>query len=156
MDDTQLRVAALDHYRRLVSLVYREIGVLRASHHPLAAKAKAKDPLFKNETRKGRARDIYRMTLAETDPVRIAAAYENRSGLSLMEIHEAFLNGKWGNRFGGYSYGGPRWARITETALKLGSALQNGSASELSRVIRTVLTLEHNNGRITEKYSQLD
>jgi hypothetical protein len=156
MKEAQLTVAALNHYRRLVALLYREIGVLRDANHSLARKAKAKDPLFQNETRKSRARDIYRATLSQTEPQKIAAAYESRSGLSLKEVHEAFASGQWKNRSGEYSFGGPRWALIAETALKLGVALEHQRVSELSGLIATVLTLEHNNGRITQKYSQLD
>ena len=156
MEHAQLHKNALDHYRRLVALLYREIGVLKESNHPLARKAKKTDPLFAQASRKQRAKFIYGLTLAQTDPAQIATEYYTRSGLTLDDVHDAFANGRWAGYDGRCSYGGPLWASIAETAISLGNALQQQVWHDIQPLLATVKTLEHNNGHITTKYPQLD
>jgi hypothetical protein len=155
MEHAQLRQTALDDYRRLVALLYREIGVLRTSNHALASKAKKNDALF-CQARKQRAKDIYRVTLSQTDPAQIAAEYHTLSGLTLQDLHEAFANGRWAGYDGRCSYGGPRWATIADTTINLGNALQQQAWNDIPPILDTIKTLQHNNGYITEKYPQLD
>ena len=156
MEPAQLRKTALDHYRRLVALLYREIGVLKPNNHALASKAKKTDALFNEATRKQRAKDIYRLTLAQTDPAQITAPYQTRSGLTLDDIHEAFASGTWRGHNGTYSFGGPRWATIAATTIQLGNALRQQAWNDIPPLLTTINTLQHNNGRITTKYEQLD
>ena len=153
---TQIRSLALDHYRRLVALLYREVGVIRKSHHAQVFAKIRQDPLFQPTSRKDRARQLYKLTLSEMTPSGIEAPFVRQSGLTVQDIHEAFVNGNWLNYSGGYSYGGPRWALIAETALKLRAAIEAEAYSEIEDLLQKVKGLKHNNGLIIAKYPQLD
>lgn len=152
----KLRSEALDYFRRLVALTYREIGVLETrNHEAVAAKAK-RDGGFFGDERKKRATQLYRMTLAETATAKILNPYERQTGLSLEDVLDAFENGEWRNSSGGFSYGGPKWASIVRCAIQLRDAIGNETWVEIEELLKRINTLEHNTGRIVVKFSQLD
>lgn len=67
---------AIDCFQRLVSLLYREIGVLKPQNHAdVAAKAKLSAPFFKD--RKREAKRLYQETRHEKRPQVILGAYED-------------------------------------------------------------------------------
>jgi hypothetical protein len=74
--------------------LYREAGVLTPAIHPgLAEKMNSKDPLFNPATRRRRAKDLYRLTITDTDVTRIAAPYERQTHLSVQDVYDAFSTG---------------------------------------------------------------
>lgn len=152
----KLRSQALDYLRRLVALAYREIGVLETRNHKaIAAKAKRDDGFF-GTGRKERAKQLYRMTLAETATAKILDLYERQTGLSLENVLDAFENGEWRNPSGEFSYGGPKWASIVRCTIQLRDAIGNEAWAEIEELLKRINTLEHNTARIVEKFSQLD
>jgi hypothetical protein len=154
--DSQVRNQALNHFRHLVALLYREIGVLQPRHHEtIAAKAKLSGGFF-GPNRKERALQLYRLTRAETDSRRILDPYSNQTGLKLDDLLEAFAYGRWQNRAGQFSFGGPRWAQIADFAIRLREVIERESWAQVPHLLAEVVKLNHNSGRIVDKYSQLD
>jgi hypothetical protein len=146
----------LDYFRRVVALVYREIGVLRASNHQaIASKANAAGGFFGLD-RKAQAKQLYKLSLADISITQTLGRYAKRTGLTLEDVHEAFRAGNWGSASGRFAFGGPKWAAITKAAIQLGSAIQDQDWPEVERLADLVDTLEHNNGRIVGKFVQLD
>jgi hypothetical protein len=151
----QKRPDVTDCFRRLVSLLYREIGVLKPQNHgDIAAKAKLSEPFFKE--RKRAAKRLYRETRHEERPQVILAAYQAHTGLTLEDVHEAFDRGKWATPSGRIAFGGPKWATITKFTLDLRDAIASNDQERQTILIGKIYALEHNNGRIVEKFSELD
>ena len=68
-DFKQMRLEALDTFRRLVALLYREIGVLNSRNHPeLAGKRKLESGFFATPARTIIARQVYQRTRPAPDP----------------------------------------------------------------------------------------
>jgi atypical dual specificity phosphatase len=68
-DFKQMRLEALDTFRRLVALLYREIGVLNSRNHPeLAGKRKLESGFFATPARKIIARQVYQRTRPAPEP----------------------------------------------------------------------------------------
>ena len=66
----------LDIFKRTISFLYREIGVLRDSNHAdVYQKAKTENDFF-GENRKRLAHNLYHKTKNFDDPVLIIAPYE--------------------------------------------------------------------------------
>jgi hypothetical protein len=155
-DFKQMHLEALDTFRRLVALLYREIGVLNPRNHPeLAGKRKLESGYFATPARKIMARQVYQRTKPAPDPEAITYEFETLTGLSLHDIEGAFREGTWKNALGGYSYGGPKWASIARATISLRDAIVNHDASGMRHLLREINGLEHNNGRIVTKFSEL-
>ena len=155
---TQLTVhkRGLDYFRRVVALVYREIGVLKASNHQvIASKANVAGGFF-GPDRKAQAKQLYKLSLTDISIAQTLGRYAKRTGLTLEDVYEAFRAGSWGSASGGLDFGGPKWAAVTKAAIQLGSAIQDQVWPEVERMADLVDTLEHNNGKIVGKFAQLD
>jgi hypothetical protein len=145
----------IDCFQRLVSLLYREIGVIRPQNHAaVAAKAKLSAPFFKD--RKREAKRLYQETRHEKRPQVILGVYESRTGLTLEDIYEAFDRGKWKTATGIVAFGGPKWAATAKFTLDLRDAIASQDQQLQTTLVAQIDTLQHNNGRVVEKFSQLD
>lgn len=146
----------LDYFRRVVALVYREIGVLKpANHKVIASRANLDGDIF-GPGRKQQAKQLYKLSLTDSSVPQTLARYVNRTGLTLEDVDEAFRTGNWRTASGGIAFGGPRWAAISRAVIELASAIQNKTWSEVEQLTNSIDVLEHNNGRIVAKFSQLD
>jgi hypothetical protein len=153
---TTIQSRGLDYFRRVVALVYREIGVLKAPNHAaVAAKINAAGGFF-GPQRKVEAQKLYKLSLTDISIDYTLTRYAKRTGLTLDDVYEAFRSGKWGTASGEFGFGGPRWAAITKTAIELGSAIRGKNWSAVEAAISEIDGLEHNNGRIVGKFAQLD
>lgn len=151
----ETRSDAVEAFRRLVSLLYREIGVLKTRNHPrVAAKAKLGAPFFQD--RKGEAKRIYRETRDENQPHRILDSYTAQTGLTLEDIREAFEQGDWKTSSGSIAYGGLKWAKVAEFTQALCNSIDQDDEERLAALMTRLPTLQHNNGLIIKKFSQLD
>lgn len=152
MNDASIRAKGLDYFRRTVAMLYREVGVLKPKNHPsLAKKAKLAEPFFAD--RKAQAKQLYKLSLTDRMLDLTLDRYEKRTGLSLKDVHDVFAEGTWGSP---PSFGGPKWAEIAATAIDLGNALGEQRWGEVAELTQVVDSLEHNNGRLIDKFSQLD
>jgi len=141
MDEIQ---TALYFYRKLVYVLYQEVGTLQPRIHPeLAEKANIKTAFFERE-RVRQAAALYVLTENETDLDKILAPYIERTGLSLEEVEQAFREGNWQNKFGGYTFGGPRWAKIAQIALELRNAIRNADWPRASDLVYETKKLKTN------------
>jgi hypothetical protein len=146
----------LDYFRRMVALVYREIGALKVSnHHLFASKANLAGGYF-GQARKVQAKQLYKLSLTDTSITQTLERYSKRTGLTLEDAHEAFSTGNWHSASGVYLFGGPKWATITSVAIQLRLAIQDQNWPEVARLANLVETLEYNNGKIFAKFAQLD
>ena len=156
MDEAAIQKKGLDYFRRILVLLYREIGVLKVGNHAgVVAKAKLSGG-FIGENRKVQAKELYKISLTDPQVGYTLARYEKRTGLSLSDVHEAFRDGNWGTQSRGYAFGGPKWAEIASAAVDLGTSIQRMAWSDVERLTRRIEGLEHNNGRIVDKFKQLD
>lgn len=152
---TNVESDSLDFFRKEVSFLYREIGILKTRNHPeLAAKARL-DGGFFSPSRKSLAKDYYHQTKTQDDPSVILKPYVEHTGLDLEDIYRIFDEGDWKNSYGGYSYGGPKWAKIAKNALELRDAIDRGDWDEAWEITRRGKSLEHNNGLLVNKFSEL-
>lgn len=152
MDEAAIRTKGLDFFRRTVALLYREIGVLKpANHAGVAAKAKLSEPFFAD--RKAQAKQLYKLSISDPTVELTLARYEERTGLTLEDSRQAFEEGKWGNP---PSFGGRKWAAIASAAIKLGDAIREKAWPQVYQLTQEIHGLEHNNGRIVAKFSQLN
>lgn len=153
---TNIQSRGLDYFRRVVALVYREIGVLKASNHAaIAAKINTAGDFF-GQQRKVEAKRLYKLSLTDISVDHTLMRYAKRTGLTLDDVYEAFRSGQWGTASGGFAFGGPRWAAITKAAIELGSAIRSKTWAEVEAAINVINGLEHNNGPIVGKFAQLD
>jgi hypothetical protein len=153
MDDASIRKKGLDYFRRVVALLYREIGVLKAANHAgVAAKARLSGGFFGTD-RKLQAKQLYKLSLTDPNLALTLSRYEKRTGLTLEDLREAFEAGHWGKP---PSFGGQKWAAIAAAAIQLAAAIRAAAWSEVDRMTMTIERLEHNNGPIVGKFGQLD
>ncbi len=106
--------------------------------------------------RKSEAKKIYRTTISEVDPEQIAAPYGVRTGLSLEDVFKVFHEGDWLLGRKRYSFGGPNWARIAGTTLTLQDVILKEEWHQVPQLIAEINVLCHNNGRIVDKFTELD
>lgn len=150
------KAIALYFFRKLVYVLYLEIGALRPEIHPeLAAKANLKTAFFEREKEK-QATALYRLTETEEQPDRIAAPYAERTGLSLQDLHRAFTEGNWRNKFGAYTFGGPRWARIAEVTLDLKKRIEQGDWEKTADLVYEIKKLKTNQTYLVNHFERGD
>ena len=146
---------ALEIYRKLVSLLYREIGAMVRNNHPMLYDgSKLAGSTFAKE-RKQRARDIYCDSRGERDPDAIAELYRRETGLSLDQVHQAFREGDWLLGRSKHSFGGPKWAKIAEAAADLRQTIRDRDETAAVVTLKQVEVLQHNNGPIVDKFREL-
>jgi hypothetical protein len=153
MDD---KATALYFFRKLVYVCYLEIGSLQHRNHPqMAAKALLKTAFFEREKEK-QAASLYRMTENEESPAVILAPYIERTGLTLENVHRAFAEGDWKNKFGKYTFGGPRWARISELTLELQKLIEQGEWEKTADLIYEIKKLKTNQTYLVSHFERGD
>lgn len=151
MDD---KATALYFFRKLVYVSYLEIGALKPQIHPqLAAKANLKNAFFQREKEK-QASELYYLTETEEVPAKIIAPYMERTGLSLQDIHRAFVEGDWRNKFGGYTFGGPRWARIVEATIELEHLIEKGEWENTADLVYEIKKLKTNQALLISHFER--
>ena len=156
MATPNIQSRGLNYFRRVVALLYREIGVLKASHHVAIAAKVNKSGGFFGEQRKVEAKKLYKLSLTDISIDLTLTRYVKRTGLTLEDVYEAFQSGTWGSASGTFSFGGPRWAAIALAAIELASAIRSKAWPEVEDVIGKIDGLKHNNGSIVTKFAQLD
>lgn len=153
MEQSQI---SLYFFRKLVYLLYLEIGALKPEiHQEIAARADLKNAFFQREKER-QAADLYRRTEKETQTFKILAPYEERTGLTLEEIHRAFAEGDWRNKFGGYNFGGPKWERIAEVTLKLRRLIDAQDWDAAEDLLYEIKGLKTNQGYLVNQFERSD
>lgn len=153
MDDKEI---ALYFFRKLVYTLYLEVGSLTPKIHPeLAEKAYLKTAFFAREKER-QAADLFYQVEHETDPAKIVAPFEERTGLSLKDVRRAFTEGDWSNKFGGYNFGGPRWARIADAAVELQPLIEQAKWAETKELIFEIKGLKTNRGYLIHQFERTE
>lgn len=153
MDD---REVALFFFRKLIFTLYLEVGALRPEIHPeLAEKALMKTAFFEREKER-QAVALYRQVEHETIPTRIVGPFEERTGLSLEDVYRVFNEGDWKNKFGGYTFGGPRWARIAEAAMALRRLIEQEQWEETNGLVFEIKGLKTNQGYLISQFERTE
>lgn len=147
---------ALLYFRKLLFLLYREIGALQPQiHAELAAKAKRTNWFFTGG-RKKVALDLYRKSEREATVQNILLPYVERTGLTLEDLRRAFAEGNWSNRYGGHWMGGPKWAHITEKTIELKELIDHQDWDRFPDLALDVRGLKDNQGYLIEKFDQTE
>ena len=153
---SEIEAQALDTFRRLVAVVYREIGVLDSRNHgEIAQKRKRSSGFFATPQRKIFANDGYQRTKKSADLDATVRTLEEVTGLSLADIQRAFAEGKWAGPGGRPAFASPRWVRIAEVTISLRSALLANDTQQIAELLKEIQTLEHNTGRVVAKFPEL-
>lgn len=143
---------ALYYFRNLVYCLYREIRVFQKRNYPkFFPNTLANSDYFSRDEGLIKADNIYATTAQEQNVNRIIFAYFKETGFKLEEILEVFSKGDW-ERHGCISYGGPKWAEIAKVTLSLKDAIEQDDHKEMRTLIEAGNALEHNNGRIVNKF----
>jgi hypothetical protein len=139
-------------FRKLIFVLYVEIGALRPEIHPeLAAKADIRNVFFHGEKQK-QAAFLYHQTEFEEDIPKILAPYQEKTGLSLEDIHRAFVEGNWQVKNGGYHFGGPRLVKIAEAALELRDLLEREDWEDAALLVYKIKKLKTNQGFLVNQF----
>lgn len=147
---------ALYVFRKLVYVLYLEIGSLRTNIHPgIAKKAHMKTAFFEREKER-QALDLYRQIENETNVEKILIPFIDRTGLKLEDIHRAFVEGNWKNKFGGYNFGGPKWAKIAEVAVAMQKSLEQNDWAAVDELVQEVKGLKTNQGFLVSQFERTD
>lgn len=141
-------------FRKLVYVLYLEIGALQPHNHPAVAKKARLNSAFFQREKERQAAALYRQTEHETDLEKIVAPYVERTGLTLEDIHRAFAEGDWRNKFGAYNFGGPRWERIASVALQLRQALGQQDREKIASLVQEVKGLKTNQGYLINQFER--
>ncbi len=150
------RETALYLFRRLVYVLYLEIGALQPENHrAIARKARLNTSFFQRDKER-QALAMFQQTEDETDPAKILAPYEERTGLTLEDIHRAFAEGEWRNKFGGYNFGGPKWERIAEVTLELRRLIDQGDWEETADLAYEIKGLKNNHGYLINQFERVE
>lgn len=150
------RESALYIFRKLVSLLYLEVGALQPVVHPeIAKKAKLKTAFFTREKERQVA-DLYRETESQVTPQAIVAPYEERTGLSLDDVRRVFVEGDWRNKFGGYNFGGPKWQKIAEDTVALRGLIEKEDWEEVEMLLHEIKGLKTNQGYLINQFERTD
>lgn len=148
----EIRQQAYFIFRKLVYVLYQEIGALLPRNHPqVAKKAYLKTAYFQGE-RERQAASLYHQIENEENLDTIVAMFHQRTGLFLEDIHQAFAEGDWKNKYGAFNSGGPKWVRIAEVTLELRRLIQeeNWEAAEL--LILDIKGLKTNQGYLVNLF----
>lgn len=144
---------ALEYYRKLVSLIYREVGAMKRANHPeLYDKSKISQVY---PTRKEDPKRFYHESKSQNDVGLIDRYYVEWSVLTLEEVLRAFRDGDWLLGKTRHSFGGPQWAKITETTLNLRKALLGKDWEQVPHLVEKIKGLHHNNGLVVDKFREL-
>lgn len=147
---------ALYFFRKVVYTLYLEIGALQEQIHPeIASKADLTNAFFHGEKER-QAASLYLVSEKETEPKKIVAPYKERTGLTLEDIHQAFVEGDWRNKFGGYNFGGPKWIRIAEAALELGEKIEQEDWQGASDLVYDLKKLKTNQGYLINQFERTE
>ena len=150
------RDVALYFFRKLVFALYLEVGALQPRIHPeLAAKANLNTAFFERDKER-QAVALYHQVENETDPARIAGPFEERTGLSLEDVYRVFVEGDWQNKFGRYTFGGPRWAQIAEAAIALRRLIDQERWEETAGLILEIKGLKTNQGYLINQFERTE
>lgn len=145
---------ALYFYRKLVYVLFLEIGALQPRTHPqLASKAYLKNAFF-NRDKEKQAAELYRLTENEESPAMIVAPYVERTGLTLEDIERAFREGNWRNKFGGYTFGGPRWVNIAQATLQLRGLIEQGEWDKTVDLIYEIKKMKTNQAYLVSHFER--
>lgn len=148
--DTQQQ--ALFIFRKLVYVLYQEIGALQARNHPeLARKAFLTTTFFQGE-RERQAAELYHQIESEENVDTIVEMFKQRTGLDLQDIHRAFAEGDWRNKFSKYNFGGPKWVRISEIALELRRQIEQKNWEEAEILIQEIKGMKTNQGYLVSMF----
>ncbi len=141
-------------YRKLIYVLYLEIGALQPRIHPeVAARADLRSAFFeRNKERHAAA--LYHQSESERNPSLIEAPYQQRTGLTLEDIHEAFADGDWKNKFGQYNFGGPKWEHIAKLTLELRGLIQKGAWEDASALVYEIKKLKTNQGHLVNQFER--
>lgn len=143
---------ALYFFRKLLYVLYLEIGGLQPKIHPeIAGKADLKNAFFQGEKQRHTA-ELYRLTETEEDPDKIIAPYIERTHLTLEDLRRAFAEGDWRNKFGGYNQGGPRFVKITDAALKLRDLIEREDWEEAKFLLFDIKAMKTNQGYLINQF----
>ncbi len=153
MDEKEL---ALYFFRKLVYVLYLEIGSLQPKiHEKIAEKADIKNAFFQGEKRR-HASELYYKTEQEQDPAKILAPYEERTRLTLDDVQRAFVEGDWRNKFGAYNYGGPRWVRVAEVTQQLRDLIEQQDWEQAVVLIQEIKSLKTNQGYLVSQFERTE
>jgi hypothetical protein len=143
-------------FRKMVTVLYWEIGALTPRvHKALANKAYLKTAFFQRDKERMSAA-LYRLVTKETEPSAIIEPFRERTGLTLEDIHQAFAEGNWKNKFGGYTFGGPRWAEIAEFTMKLRSLIETEQWEEAKMLLFEIKALKTNQGYLINQFDRVE
>lgn len=153
MEQSQI---SLYFFRKLVYLLYLEIGALKPEIHPeIAKKADMKNAFFQREKER-QAVDLYRRTEQATQTAEILAPYEERTRLTLEDIHRAFVEGDWRNKFGSFNFGGPKWERIAAATLELRKLIDMQDWDAADELLHEIKGLRTNQGYLVSQFERSD
>lgn len=150
------RETALYVFRKLVYLLYLEIGALQPHIHPPTAKKAKLSSAFFQRDKERQAAALYHETETETDADKIVAPYEERTGLTLDDVQRAFSEGDWRNKYGAFNFGGPRWTKIADLTLELRSLIRQENWAETAEVVQEVKGLKTNKGYLINQFERSD
>src|SRR6266498_3234026 len=146
----------IDIFRRLVYVLYLEIGALQPAIHPeIAAKARLNTAFFQRDKER-QAVDLYQQVIEETSPAQIVAPFVERTGLTLADIYRAFTEGDWRSKVGAYNFGGPRWVRIAEAAIQLRRLIEQADWEEADDLVYEIKKLKNNQGYLINQFDRAD
>ncbi len=153
---TQIQDAGLYFMRKLAYVLYLEIGALQPEIHPeLAAKADIKNAFFQRDKER-QAADLYHQTLESNTTDEILAPFVERTGLTLEDIHRAFVEGDWRNKFGAYNFGGPKWIKIAAIALALKQAIDDTNWEKVEELLFEIKGLKTNHGYLINQFERTE
>lgn len=150
------RETALYFFRKLVYLLYLEIGSLQPDVHPqIAAKARLNTAYFEREKER-QALALYHEIEQVADPAVILSPFVERTGLTLEDVARAFAEGDWRNRHGGFTSGGPRWARIAALTVDLRQAIDQANWEEVDGLLYEIKGLKTNQGYLVNQFERTE
>jgi hypothetical protein len=143
--DHDIEKQALCYFRFFVYREYREIRFLGNTRIGRYDKFEKYYPVLSKMGRTAFAR-VWHEVSSETDPVRVLAAYEQLTGLTLQAVEEAFRKGEWHPAKSEIKvFGGPKHAEIAAHAMRLGEAIQAGNwTDEVPKELAILKDIHHN------------
>jgi hypothetical protein len=141
--------------RNLVHTVYREARHLGPSGDPDAKVTVSDGHLLASAKQCRDARkdlestSLYNATAKASTVREVLKRYEDKTDLAVDDLITVFNLPGWRR-----SYGGQKWARITEALKELVLALEAGNLEDADRISKDVYSLQHNSGPLVP--SRLD